>query len=132
MGDKRIEDVAKAIGDEIDAMSLEFDCLRESGELARMIEDNEWTEFEIATPLPGKINYTLAPRDLYDRLARASLRVIAPCPACRGTGYGEIKADFLNDDPLTMKVGTCSACSLCTGSGVNPNFRVVAENNEKS
>jgi hypothetical protein len=50
------------------------------------------------------------------------LRAVAPCPECRGSGYGEMKPDFIGDNPKTMKIGTVSICSLCHGSGVDPNY----------
>ena len=51
------------------------------------------------------------------------LRAVAPCPSCRGQGHSDMQPDFLGDDPKAMKIGTVSICSLCHGSGIDPNFK---------
>lgn len=45
------------------------------------------------------------------------------CPACRGRGTSDPVADFLGDDPATMRVCTMSFCQLCGGTGRDPNWR---------
>jgi len=119
---KIIEDCTKAVIGEIDAMSREFDNLRKSGKLSRVFDNHEWIEFEVAESLSGT-NYTLIPQNFCERLALIVLRIAAPCPKCRGTGYGPMSPDFIGDDPQTMKVGTVSVCLFCGGLGVDPNFR---------
>jgi len=59
--------VAKALEDEVEAMQDEFDADRH-----RLC--NEWVDFEVAEALAGHMNYTLVPRDFYERLARAVLK----------------------------------------------------------
>lgn len=64
-----VDRVVKALEDEIERMAEEFDANR--GRLC-----NEWLDFEVAQALPGHMNYTLVPRDFYERLARAVLRTM--------------------------------------------------------
>lgn len=118
---KVIADCTKAIIDEVDAMSREFYNLRKSGALGRVFDNDEWIEFEVAESLSGT-NYTMVPKNFYERLTLAVLRVVAPCPQCRGTGIGPIAPDFLGDKSEKMTVGTCSFCELCRGTGVDPSF----------
>jgi len=47
------------------------------------------------------------------------------CPMCRGRRVSEPSADFLGDDPKTMRVCTVSLCQLCGGSGRDPNWRRI-------
>lgn len=115
---KTIDKIAKALAKEVDCMAQEFTKARQDGTLNL----DQWTEFEVADPLPGKINYTMMPKGFYRRLALAALRVVAPCPECQGTGYGPIAPDFIGDESGTMTIGTCSACQLCGGTGVDLNY----------
>jgi len=119
---KIIADCTKAVIDEIDMMAREFNDLRKSGGLSRAFDNHEWIEFEVAESLSGT-NYTMVPQNFYERLALAALRIAAPCPKCRGTGFGPIAPDFLGDKSEKMTVGTCSMCQLCGGMGIDPNFR---------
>lgn len=119
---KVITDCIKAIIDEIDMMAHEFNDLRKSGKLGRVFDNHEWLEFEVAESLSGT-NYTLVPKDFYERLALAALRIAAPCPKCRGTGFGPIAPDFLGDKSEKMKTGTSSFCLFCHGAWIDPNFR---------
>lgn len=64
--------VAKALEDEVEAMREEFNANRH--ELCQ-----EWVDYEVATTAPGRLNYTLVPRDFYERLARAVLRERGGC-----------------------------------------------------
>jgi hypothetical protein len=58
------------------------------------------------------------------------LRTLAPCPECRGSGYGE--SGFIGDDTKTMKIGTVSICRFCHGAGVDPNYRPDKEASDGS
>jgi hypothetical protein len=47
------------------------------------------------------------------------------CPVCRGRKLTEPMADFIGDDPRTMKVCTMNFCLLCGGTGRDPNWRRI-------
>lgn len=112
-----IDKIAKALAKEADRMGEEFLVSRRD----KTLDIDQWFEFEIAEPLPGKVNYTLVPNDFYERLALAALRVIAPCPECHGT---PLTPDFIGDESGAMIIGTCSACQLCNGTGVDPSYAI--------
>jgi len=109
-----LSQVEASISSAVEEMAEEFSADR--GRLC-----NEWTDFEVAPSLRMD-RTTLVPPDFYRRLARAALRAVAPCPACRGTGHTDPLPDFEGDDPKTMRVCTMSFCQLCGGSGVDPNY----------
>ena len=109
--------VAAAIGRAIEEMADEFDANRH--ECLKT-----WTDFEVAQAINGH-NYTLVPRDFYERLAAAALEAMADCS--RPANKGEIRTSAAESRqsgaiggptiPPGWRITGPDACPACRGTG---------------
>ena len=87
-----VDVVAAAIGRAIEEMGDEFDANRH--ECLKT-----WTDFEVAQAINGP-NYTLVPRDFYERLAKAALEAMADCS--RPANKGETRTSDVDRDKVSL------------------------------
>ena len=112
-----VDTVAAAIGRAIEEMGDEFDANRHE-----CLET--WTDFEVAQAINGP-NYTLVPRDFYERLAAAALEAMADCS--RPANKGEIRTSAAESRqsgaiggptiPPGWRITGPDACPACRGTG---------------
>ena len=130
-----VDTVAAAIGRAIEEMGDEFDANRHE-----CLET--WTDFEVAQAINGP-NYTLVPRDFYERLAKAALEAVANCVQISGSvdvsphscsqiagcsrdaNNGETRTTDAKSgqsgtigDQIVPVTGPC-ACPACRGTGLS-------------